>query len=65
MNIKEAIAVLDKERIERGMDMLELLVDIRENRSFYETNTKVIIIVASDVFCNVGREFFADIEETV
>lgn len=65
MNIKEAIAVLDKERTERGMNMLELLVDIRENRSFYETNTKAIVIIASDVFCNVGREFFADVEETV
>lgn len=62
MNLKEAIAVLDKERTEQGMDMMELLVDVQANRSKYETNTKAIVILASDVFCNVGREFFADVE---
>jgi hypothetical protein len=62
MNIKEAIAVLDKERTEQGLEMLELLVDVQANRSKYETNTKAIVILASDVFCNVGREFFADVE---
>lgn len=62
MNLKEAIAVLDKERTEQGLEMLELLVDIQANREKYETNTKAIVILASDVFCNVGREFFADVE---
>jgi hypothetical protein len=62
MNLKEAIAVLDKERTEQGLEMLELLVDVQANRSKYETNTKAIVILASDVFCNVGREFFADVE---
>lgn len=63
MNIKEAIAVLEAERNIQGMDMLELLVDIRENRTKYMTNTKAVVALASDVFCNVGREFFADVEE--
>lgn len=62
MNIKDAIAVLDKERNERGIEMLELLVDIQANRSKYETNTKAIIILAADVFCGVGEQFFADVE---
>lgn len=62
MNLKEAIAVLDKERTEQGLEMLELLVDVQANRGKYETNTKAIVILASDVFCNVGREFFADVE---
>lgn len=63
MTLTEAIAVLDKERTEQGMDMLELLIDIRDNRSKYETNTRAIVILASDVFNAVGREFFADVEE--
>lgn len=65
MKLSDAIAVLNKERIDRNLDMFELLVDIRNNRSDYETNTKAILILASDVFCEVGREFFADVEETV
>lgn len=65
MKLSDAIAVLNKERADRNLDMLELLVDIRNNRSDYETNTKAILILASDVFCEVGREFFADVEETV
>jgi len=63
MNITDAIAVLEKERSDRGLGMLELLIDIRENRSDYETNTKAILILASDKFCELGREFFADTEE--
>jgi len=60
MNITDAIAVLEKERADRGLGMLELLIDIRENRADYETNTKAILILASDKFCELGREFFAD-----
>ena len=63
MNITDAIAVLEKERADRGLGMLELLVDIKDNRSDYETNTKAILILASDKFCELGREFFADTEE--
>lgn len=63
MNITEAIAVLDKERNERGLGMLELLMDIEENRADYETNTKAILILASDKFCEIGRKFFADVDE--
>jgi hypothetical protein len=63
MNITDAIAVLDKERNERGLDMLELLTDIRDNRKDYETNTKAILILASDKFCELGRKMFADVDE--
>ena len=63
MNITDAIAVLEKERSDRGLGMLELLIDIRENRSDYETNTKAILILASDKFCEMGHQFFADTEE--
>jgi len=63
MNLNEAIAVLNKEMQEQNMDMLELLIDIRENRSKYETNTRAIVILASDVFNSVGQQFFADVEE--
>jgi hypothetical protein len=63
MNITDAIAVLDKERNEQGLGMLELLVDIQENRAKYETNTKAILILASDKFCELGRRFFADVDE--
>ena len=63
MNITDAIAVLEKERADRGLGMLELLVDIKDNRSNYETNTKAILILASDKFCELGREFFAEPEE--
>jgi hypothetical protein len=63
MNITDAIAVLEKERADRGLGMLELLIDIRENRVDYETNTKAILILASDKFCELGREFFADVDD--
>ena len=63
MNITDAIAVLEKERAEQGVGMLELLVDIKDNRSDYETNTKAILILASDKFCELGREFFADVND--
>lgn len=63
MNITDAIAVLDKERNERGLGMLELLVDIDENRSKYETNTRAIVLLAADKFMEMGRAFFADVDE--
>jgi hypothetical protein len=63
MNITDAIAVLEKERKDRGLGMLELLVDIQDNRKDYETNTKAILILASDKFCELGRRFFADVDE--
>lgn len=62
MNLNDAIAVLNKEMLEQDMDMLELLIDIRDNRSKYETNTRAIVILASDVFNAVGQQFFADVE---
>ena len=65
MILSDAIVVLEKERQEQGMDMLELLIDIQSNRTKYETNTKAILILAAESFCKVGRDFFADIEETV
>lgn len=63
MNITDAIAVLEKERADRGLGMLELLVDIQDNRKDYETNTKAILILASDEFCKIGRKFFADVDD--
>lgn len=62
MKLNDAIAVLEKERLEQGMDMLELLIDVRDNRQKYETNTRAIVILAADTFNAVGQEFFADVE---
>ena len=61
MTLTEAIAVLEAERRIQGVEMLELLIDIRNNPEDYMTNTKAVIIQASEVFNNVGAEFFAEV----
>ena len=62
MTLTEAIAVLEAERRIQGVEMLELLIDIRNNPEDYMTNTKAVIIQASEVFNKVGQEFFAEVE---
>ena len=61
MTLTEAIAVLEAERRIQGVEMLELLIDIRNNPEDYMTNTKAVIIQASEVFNKVGAEFFAEV----
>ena len=61
MTLTEAIAVLEAERNIQGVEMLELLIDIRNNPEDYMTNTKAVIIQASEVFNKVGQEFFAEV----
>ena len=58
MNLTEAIAVLNAEKDIQGVDMLTLLTDIKMNEDDYRTNTKAILIAASNVFCDAGRAFF-------
>lgn len=61
MNISEACEILRDIARDHGEDVLTTCVYMSENRRDFEPHE----IAALDKFMAVGRDFFADIEETV
>ena len=61
MNISEACDILRGIAKDHGEDILATCVYMSENRRDFEPHE----VMALDKFMAVGREFFADVEETV
>ena len=61
MNIADACEILRDIARDHGEDVLTTCVYMSENRRDFEPHE----VMALDTFMRVGREFFADVEESV